>query len=229
LTDLSIVIPTWNEAATIRPLLQDLKDRGGAVELIVVDGGSRDDTVAQAKVLADRVLASAPGRARQMNAGLAQAKGRVVLFLHADTWLPPDAFAAVMAIADDPRHDWGRFDVRITGQSPLLPVVAGFMNLRSRLTGVATGDQAIFAKTAVLARIGGLPDVPIMEDIALSKALRRISPPLCLRQRLSTSGRRWDANGALRTIGVMWVMRLGYFLGVTPAKLARLYARLRKG
>ncbi|MBQ1202802.1 MAG: TIGR04283 family arsenosugar biosynthesis glycosyltransferase [Loktanella sp.] len=227
MADISIIIPVRNEAANIRPLLQSL--RAAKVEVIVVDGDSSDGTAGRAQGLADHVIHSPAGRARQMNAGAALAQGEVLLFLHADTQLPSGAFDAIRAVAAADTPVWGRFDVAIEGQSRLLPVVAALMNLRSRVSGVATGDQAIFVRRDVLAQIGGIPDIAIMEDIALSKALRRISRPLCLRSKVRTSGRRWDANGALRTILTMWLMRLFYVTGMSPERLAQIYARLRSG
>lgn len=238
LAHVTIIMPVRNEAAGIVQALAALPHDQAGVDVIVVDGQSDDGTAELAARYADRMIASAPGRARQMNTGLAVADGDIVLFLHADTILPPGALAMIRQIATPALPSaptmakppvWGRFDVKIAGQSPLLPMVAAFMNLRSRLTGVATGDQAIFATRSSLAAIGGVPDIPIMEDIALSKLLRQQSAPLCLRAKVCTSGRRWDANGALRTIATMWLMRFLYVCNVSPARLARIYARLRSG
>lgn len=219
---LSLVVPVLEEsagiAATLAPL-QALRARG--VELVVVDGGSADDTVARATPLADRVLAAPRGRASQMNAGAAAARGDALLFLHADTRLPEDADALVArALAG---RDWGRFDVRIEGRSALLPLVAAMMNLRSRLTGIATGDQAMFIRREAFEAAGCFPAIPLMEDIELSARLKRLSPPACLREAVTTSGRRWDRHGALRTIMLMWSLRLRYFLGASPEALARAY------
>lgn len=226
---LSVILPVLDEADSIVGTLAAL--RGGAlpVEIVVVDGGSTDATVARARAMADAVIDAPPGRARQMNAGAAVARGDVIVLLHADTRLPDGALETICDRAGRAGFVWGRFDVRLEGQSRLLPVVAAAMNLRSRFSGIATGDQAIFLTRAAWDRVGGVPDIPIMEDIALSRALRRLARPVCVRDRLTTSGRRWDANGAARTIAVMWVMRAGYALGVPPGRLARLYARLRRG
>ncbi|MGF6859723.1 rSAM/selenodomain-associated transferase 2 [Rhodobacteraceae bacterium MBR-64] len=225
---LSIILPVLNEAALIAPLLDDLRQRFAGVELIVVDGGSTDQTANRARALADRYIGSAPGRAVQMNAGARVARGDCLVFLHADTRLPDAAHTAILrALAATPRI-WGRFDVRISGNHPMLPVIAALMNLRSRLTGVATGDQAIFVTRAAFDAAGGFPEIALMEDIALSKRLRRISPPVCLRDRVVTSGRRWEANGVLRTILIMWALRLGYMLGVPPARLGRVWSRMRR-
>ncbi len=227
---LSIVIPVLNEAASIEASLvplQALRARGH--EIILVDGGSRDGTLAKGDGLVDRAVTSEGGRARQLNAGLALAKGDVVVFLHADTLLPDDADERIRVGLSLARHAWGRFDVRIVGRSALLPIVAAMMNLRSRLTGIATGDQAIFASRAALIAIGGVPDLALMEDVALSRRLKRVSSPLSLRDRVSTSGRRWEANGAIRTIVLMWALRLAFFLGVSPERLARAYYPARRG
>jgi rSAM/selenodomain-associated transferase 2 len=226
---LSIVIPVLNEAARIRAALvplQALRARGH--EVIVVDGGSDDGTLEIAGNLADIVLRAERGRARQLNTGLSAASGDVALLLHADTVLPGRADELIAAALQVPKRVWGRFDVCIDGQSRWLPMVGAMMNVRSRLTGIATGDQAIFAVRAALASIGDVPDLALMEDVALSKKLGRISPPACLRERVTTSGRRWEANGAIRTIVLMWTLRLAFFLGVSPDRLARAYHPQRR-
>ncbi len=221
---ISIIVPTLNEAygitATLTPL-QTLRQAGH--EVIVVDGSSTDDTVAYAAQLVDHLVTSPRGRARQMNAGATAATGDVLLFLHADTMLPLDALAHVTA-----GHSqlWGRFDVRLTGTHSLLRIVESMMNLRSRLTGIATGDQALFVERALFLAVGGFPDQPLMEDIALSRTLKRHGRPLCLRAKVTTSSRRWEQNGVWSTILLMWRLRLAYFLGADPARLARQYHRL---
>jgi rSAM/selenodomain-associated transferase 2 len=213
-----------NEAEIIVPSLEALAplcERGH--EVIVVDGGSSDATVELARPLADRVLTASRGRARQMNAGAALASGEVLLFLHADTLLPPGADDAVCeGLARSGRH-WGRFDVRIEGGEPLLALVSRLMNLRSRATGIATGDQALFVRRRVFERIGGFAELPLMEDIALCKRLKAESRPLCLAEVAVTSGRRWRERGMLRTIALMWWLRLQFFLGAAPSRLARSY------
>jgi rSAM/selenodomain-associated transferase 2 len=229
MTTLSIIIPVLNEAAGIAETLQALAPyRGRGVEVIVVDGGSRDATVAQATPLASRVISAARGRGMQMNAGAAAARGAVLLFLHADTRLPADADRLVLTSLAWSGRVWGRFDVCISGRSALLPIVAALMNLRSRATGIATGDQAMFMTRQAFEEAGGFPDTAIMEDIALSKRLRRRSRPICLGFKAVTSGRRWDRNGAARTILTMWILRLAYSLGAEPAMLARFYADARR-
>jgi rSAM/selenodomain-associated transferase 2 len=219
---LSIIMPVLDEAEVVADALQALaayRQRGA--EVIVVDGGSRDGTSEIARPLADRVIAAPRGRAAQMNAGAACARGGVLLFLHADTRLPGDADRLVLEGIARSGRPWGRFDVAITGRSLLLTVVAFTMNLRSRLTGIATGDQAMFATREAFA--GGFSDIALMEDIALSRRLKHISPPLCLWEKASSSGRRWEQRGVLRTIMLMWRLRLAYFLGAEPATLARRY------
>jgi len=221
---LSIILPVLDEADIITDALAalaPLRQRGA--EVIVVDGGSRDGTVDLARPAADRVIASPRGRAAQMNAGAALARGAVLLFLHADTRLPGNADALVLAGLERSGRAWGRFDIDIAGRSPLLAIVAAAINLRSRLTRIATGDQAIFVSRDVFAAVGGFPDIALMEDVALSRALKRISRPVCVAAKVTTSGRRWEQHGVLRTVVLMWRLRLAYFLGAEPAALARRY------
>ena len=221
---LSIIVPVLDEARTIEAFLEDLQElRARGVEVIVVDGASRDATRALAAPLADRVIDAPRGRASQMNAGARAAAGEVLLFLHADTILAPGTIDAMLARLGGGAHEWGRFDVAIAGADPLLALVAMLMNARSRATGVATGDQAIFVRRAAFDAVGGFPSIPLMEDVALSKSLRRRSPPLCLRERVVTSARRWERHGTLRTIVLMWRLRLAYALGADPHRLARRY------
>lgn len=220
---LSVILPVLDEAPTIcaqLAALQPLRQRGA--ELVVVDGGSRDGTADLARAAADRLVVAPRGRATQMNAGARASRGSVLLFLHADTTLPA---AADALIGEAVAHGvlWGRFDVSIDGRHPLLRVVERMMNLRSRLTGIATGDQAIFVRQDVFARIGGFPELPLMEDIALSRRLKRCARPACLRARVLTSGRRWERNGVVRTIVLMWSLRARYFLGADPDRLAVRY------
>ena len=218
---LSIVIPALNEAALIGATLASLAPlRSRGHEVVVADGGSEDGTRDIAAPLADRVILAPRGRARQMNAGAAAATGEALLFLHADTRLPPDADVPVSAALA--RHDWGRFDVRIDGRSKLLVMIGSFMNWRSRLTGIATGDQAIFVRRDAFP---GFPDIALMEDIAFSRMMKRRGAPACLRDKLTTSGRRWERHGVLRTLVLMWRLRLAYFCGAAPDELARRYAR----
>jgi rSAM/selenodomain-associated transferase 2 len=215
---LSVVVPALNEAGGIRAALEALAPlRARGHEVILVDGGSSDGTVEMAAGLCDRVVKASRGRALQMNAGARAATGDVLLFLHADTRLPPRAEELILNSSI-----WGRFDVQIEGRHPLLKVVAWAMNLRSRLTGIATGDQAIFVRRAAFP---GFPEIALMEDVALSKLLKRRCAPACLRARVVTSGRRWESRGVLRTIFLMWRLRFLYFLGASPERLARRYER----
>ncbi|HEX2725192.1 MAG TPA: TIGR04283 family arsenosugar biosynthesis glycosyltransferase [Beijerinckiaceae bacterium] len=220
---LSVIVPVLNEGATIRAHLAALAPlRARGAEVIVADGGSDDATIREAGEGADHVIAAPRGRASQMNAGARVAAGDVFLFLHADTRLPAEADLAVArAVAGG--HAWGRFDVRIDGRHVLLPVVAALMNARSRLTGIATGDQAIFVTRRAFEAVGGYADIPLMEDIVLSRALRRLSPPACLEDCVTTSGRRWERHGPVRTILAMWRLRLAFFFGADPRALALAY------
>ena len=223
---LSIIVPCLDEADGIGATLGALAPlRARGAEVIVVDGGSQDATVARARPLADAVVTAPRGRAAQMNAGAARARGEILLFLHADTLLPEAADALVVDGLQRLRRGWGRFDVAIAGRNSLLRVVAALMNARSRLTGIATGDQAIFVTRSLFTAAGGYPDIPLMEDVALSRRLKRFGPPLCLRHKLTTSGRRWEKRGVLRTIFLMWRLRLAYWLGADPRKLAVRYDR----
>jgi len=245
---LSIILPVLNEAASIRATLQALAPlRARGAEIIVVDGGSSDGTAAQCEGLTDQVLAGPRGRARQMNHGAAhahahahpkedddtdtdtdtdadghtQAHSSALLFLHADTQLPADADQHIARALQS--RPWGRFDVHIVGRSPWLPVVAACMNRRSRWTGIATGDQALFMRRSAFDAVGGFPDQPLMEDVEMSRRLRALAAPACLRQRVCTSGRRWDERGAWRTIVLMWRLRWRYWRGTPAEDLAKAY------
>jgi rSAM/selenodomain-associated transferase 2 len=216
---LSVVIPALNEAGVIRAALEALAPlRARGHEVIVADGGSEDDTAQIAAAVCDNVVLAARGRAAQMNAGAAAAGGDACVFLHADTRLP--ALADELIFNSLQTHLWGRFDVEIDSRDRMLKAVAWAMNLRSRLTGIATGDQAIFVRREAFR---GFPEIALMEDIAFSTAMRRLGPPACRRETVLTSGRRWESRGVLRTILLMWRLRLMYFLGARPEALARLY------
>ena len=189
-------------------------------EVIVADGGSSDGTAELAAPLCDRVVAAPRGRALQMNAGARPARGDALLFLHADSFLPERADELVLAALQS--HLWGRFDVVIDGRAPLLGVIGFAMNARSRYSGIATGDQAIFVRREAFA---GFPEIALMEDIEFSRRMKRLGRPACLRAKVRTSGRRWESRGVLRTVGLMWRLRLAYFLGAHPDDLARRYER----
>ncbi len=214
-----------NEQAVIVDTLQPLQAlRKAGHELIIVDAGSTDNTPKLAAPLADYVLEqSKPGRARQMNTGAKFAHNEILLFLHADTHLPAQAEQLIINGLAKSGRQWGRFDVRLSGQAKLLRLVERLMNWRSCLTGIATGDQAIFIPKNLYNKIQGIPEIPLMEDISLSKKLKRISPPLCIRTPVITSSRRWEENGIIRTILLMWSLRLAYALGISPETLKKYY------
>lgn len=224
---LTIIMPVLNEAAGMAAALAALAPfiNNGA-QVIVADGGSTDATVAIALASqspAIMVVHAGPGRALQMNAGAEHATGKALLFLHADTVLPPHADTLVQQALASGAQVWGRFDVRIEGKSAWLPVIAALMNLRSRLTGIATGDQAIFMTQAAFAVLKGYAAQPLMEDIDMSRRLLQLSPPACLRAKVVTSGRRWETRGVWRTIVLMWRLRYAYWRGTPPERLAQLY------
>jgi rSAM/selenodomain-associated transferase 2 len=222
----SVIIPALNEEKIIGTVLVDSIARRPH-ELIVVDGGSRDRTREISEQLGAVVITGVPGRARQMNRGAEQATGDILLFLHADTRLPPGAFPDIIAALADPRYLGGRFDVELDGDHWLLKLIGAMINHRSRITKVGTGDQAIFVRREVFARMGGFPDIPLMEDIAFGRALKRLGGIACLRSRVVTSARRWESEGVCRTIIKMWTLKLLYFAGVSPVTLKRFYADAR--
>jgi rSAM/selenodomain-associated transferase 2 len=227
-TPLSIVIPALNEAAYIAANLAPLHPlRARGIEIIVADGGSRDDTVILATSHADRVIRAPCGRAAQMNAGAAVARGQLLLFLHADCMLPKDAAALIIDGLTGSGKCWGRFNVRLDGRHPLLSMVAFMMNWRSRISGIATGDQGVFVTHECFDAVGGFSEIPLMEDIDLSRRLKARSTPLCLRATITSSSRRWEQHGVLRTIFLMWYLRFAYWLGASPDKLVKLYASSR--
>ena len=220
---LSIVVPVLDEAGVIGAALEalrPLRERGH--EVIVSDGGSTDGTRERAAGDADRVLAAPRGRARQMNAGAKVAIGDVFVFLHADTKLPPEADRAVFEALGD-RPGWGSFPVRLSGVHPAFRVIERMISLRSRLSGIATGDQAIFVARDLFRAVGGFTDLALLEDVELCRRLRRILPPVRPRAPVVTSSRRWEAGGIARTTALMWWIRGAYALGVSPERLARHY------
>lgn len=230
LTSVSIIIPVLNEAAAIVPTLQRLADlRQGGAEVIVVDGHSTDGTLALAEPLCDQLVVSDPGRAAQMNLGARSASGELLLFLHGDTLLPSAAGQVLQNFFRSGRA-WGRFDVRLSGRQPMFRLIAFLMNLRSRLTGIATGDQGIFVRREVFESLGGFREIPLMEDVELCRRLRRISPPYCASPPVRTDSRRWEEHGIWRTIWLMWRLRWRYWRGADPAILAQAYrTEVRRG
>lgn len=220
---LAIVVPVLDEAATLASrlrALQPLRQRGAT--LVVVDGGSTDETLVIAQAHADLALVAPRGRGSQLNAGAAACAADILLFLHADTVLPAQAETLVQSASQDAAA-WGRFDVRIDNPRTVFRCIERLMNWRSRWSGIATGDQAVFVRREVFERVGGFPDIPLMEDIALSRALKRIAPPACLRECVVTSARRWEQHGVWRTVWLMWRLRAAYFFGADPRALAVQY------
>lgn len=220
---ISIIIPVLNEAEHIADTLKSLDPyRRQGHEVIVIDGGSKDDTVPIAEQYADKVLRSDAGRALQMNSGIDEALGDVLLFLHADTRLPGDAAAMVIHAVEEGCF-WGHFNVRLSGRHFMFRIIERMMNMRSCITGVATGDQAIFVSLESIQIVGAYPQLPLMEDVVFSKRLRNLGWPACIRQQVVTSSRRWEEKGILRTMLLMWRLRLLFFLGMSVDKLARQY------
>jgi len=232
---LSIIIPVFNEAATLKPFLlglqellrlqieQQIVQQRVQCEIIVVDGGSNDNTRQIAESHCDKLLVSNTSRAIQMNAGAQHATGTILLFLHADTILPTDFFNLILNGINKERKFWGRFNVRLSGGEVMFRLVENMINIRSQLTGVATGDQAIFVRRKQFNEIGGFPEIDLMEDVALSKKLKKIESPLCISSRVVTSSRRWEQYGVWKTIFLMWRLRLAYFLGKNPNELKKKY------
>jgi len=223
MTKISIVVPTLNESAVIVDSLLALQSlRQNGVELIVVDGGSCDNTQQLARPLVDVLLLSEPGRAKQMNMGAIQAQGRLLLFLHADCQLPEDAYQLLIGLTER-NIVWGRFDVRIDGAQIAFRVIETLMNWRSRLSGIMTGDQAIFVSKQLFKKVLGYPEIQLMEDIALSKKLNKEQTAVCFKSRVLSSSRRWQQNGVMRTVLLMWRLRLAYFFHCDPRLLAKKY------
>jgi rSAM/selenodomain-associated transferase 2 len=223
---LAVIIPVLNEEAIVAASLARLGPlREAGAEIIVVDGGSSDSTLELANPVADKVLRSARGRAAQMNAGAAAAKADVLLFLHLDSQPPPRADRLIAVAMADGRADWGHFDVEIDGRHAVFGMIAACMNLRARLSGIATGDQAIFVRRSLFEAAGGYPPIALMEDVALCKALRKRARSTVIPAKVRTSARRWEKNGIARTIVLMWWLRLRYFMGGNPDRLAAEYER----
>jgi rSAM/selenodomain-associated transferase 2 len=224
---LAIVVPVFNEVLALPVLIERLtllnETSAQNFELVFVDGGSTDATAALIEKAGCRVITSPKGRAWQMNAGAMQTTGEVLLFLHADTQLPQNALPAIESALAAGKC-WGRFDVRISGKAWMLHVVARMMNWRSRLSGIATGDQAMFMTRAAFQAVGGFPEQALMEDIEISKRLCQLSHPACITSPVITSGRRWETRGVWKTIFLMWRLRWAYWWGQSPQQLAKLYA-----
>ena len=221
---LSIIVPVLDEGERISAALEALSPlRARGAEIVIVDGGSTDATLEGAEGAADLVIVAPRGRASQMNAGALQARGETLLFLHCDTQLPQHADRLVLEALARSGRVWGRFDVELAGRPRMLRVIAALMNFRSRLTGIATGDQAIFVTREAFTKVGHYPDIPLMEDVALSKALKRLTPPAAIKERAIASGRRFESKGVLRLILLMWTLRFAYWAGADPGLLAKRY------
>jgi rSAM/selenodomain-associated transferase 2 len=224
--DISVIVPVLNEEKSIAVTLQSLTLLA-PFETIVVDGGSSDRTREICEQLGAKVFLSARGRAQQMNYGACHASGDVLLFLHADTRLPGSAFRDIAAALSGPDYLGGRFDVELEGEHWMLKVIGAMINTRSRLSKIGTGDQAIFVRRSVFEEIGGYPEIPLMEDIAFCRALKRMGEIACLTSRVLTSGRRWEIDGVWRTILKMWTLKVLYLAGVPPNRLKQYYADAR--
>jgi rSAM/selenodomain-associated transferase 2 len=224
ITHLTIIVPMLNETAQLPDLLSHLKKfQHTHCEVLLVDGGSNDGSTELANAAGFTLLHTSCGRASQMNFGAKQAQGNVFLFLHADTRLPLNAYDILAKAVASHKAHWGRFDVVISGESQLLNMIAWFMNTRSRLTGIATGDQAIFVTRKLFESVGGFPEQLLMEDIELSTQLKKYSHPACLTEKVITSGRRWETQGIWKTIFLMWKLRAAYWCGISVHKLAKFY------
>jgi len=228
----SVIIPVLNEETTIRKMLPEMQwARESGHELIVVDGGSADDSLHAAKQYSDVVTVSSKGRATQMNAGARIASGDVLLFLHIDTVLPPDSLSKILTSMYDRNSEnnsqvnnlWGRFDVRLSGSHFMFRIIEAMMNWRSRITGIATGDQAIFISKELFEHIGGYQEIPLMEDVEISGRLKKIRKPVCIEDQVIASSRRWEVSGICRTVFLMWRLRLSYWLGADPVRLVKEY------
>jgi rSAM/selenodomain-associated transferase 2 len=220
---LSIIIPCLNEGRNLQRCLLDLQPlRSAGHELILVDGGSREGALETMRAYVDKLLYLSPGRAQQMNAGAMAARGDIYWFLHADSQIGEGMANSIMEVIAG-KLMWGRFDVSLSGSHPLLRVIERMMNWRSCFSGIATGDQGIFIQRLLFEKVGGFPEQPLMEDVEISRRLKRITPPVCLSGPLVTSSRRWERQGILRTILLMWMLRFAYWVGVSPKYLVRLY------
>ncbi len=228
---ISVIMPVYNEETILAQSLSRLAEHGFD-DIVIADGGSSDQSVAVAKASCARapnarLISAALGRARQMNAGARASRGHVLLFLHADTELPRHARQRIEEALQDPAVVWGRFDVAFDSASPWARMIGALMNVRSRWSGIATGDQAIFVRRETFERVGGFADIPLMEDIELSRRLKRAGRRAALREKVVTSFRRWERQGPLRTIVLMWTLRLLYWLGMDPVLLHRWYRVIR--
>jgi len=222
----AVVIPLLNEAVALPQLLQGLRECD-ADELVLVDGGSSDETQEILQESGLRWLTSKCGRGAQMNAGVRVCESEIILFLHADTDISSSHIDILRELAAKPAYVGGRFDVRLSGAHPALRVIEWFINLRSRLSRISTGDQAMFVRRDVFEAMGGFADIALMEDIEFSRRLKRLGRIACIRRTVCTSSRRWERHGIIRTMLLMWRLRLFYWLGVPAERLARIYREAR--
>ena len=220
----SIIIPALNEESAIETLLQQLQTyRKQGNEIIVVDGGSTDSTISISNILADKIIQSKSGRALQMNNGSAEASFDILWFLHADSKIPDDSIEKIQFNLNEKNKDWGRFNIKLSGKNILFRLIERMINIRSCVTSIATGDQGIFVKRKSFDDVNGFSELPLMEDIDLSQKLKRLSRSVCIKETLTTSSRRWEQNGILSTVFLMWRLRFLYWLGVSADKLASQY------
>ena len=225
---ISVVVPIRNEPAEIIGQLNQLVDLDGILEVIVVDASDPPHKLRLQEILDSSITlvhSENAGRAKQMNLGSVQANGDILWFLHADSRVL-DNSAALISESLEPDRSWGRFDVKFKSSAQKMQLIATMMNLRSAVTGICTGDQAIFVERELFNQVNGYPEIAIMEDIALSKTLKKHSQMARVRACVETSARRWESNGYLRTILLMWMMRLLYWSGVSPARLAKWYKQV---
>lgn len=222
---LSIIIPVLNEEKTIGSVIENVKSSisGDNYEIIVVDGGSNDNTVSIAKSSCDQLITSSAGRGVQLNYGARASQGDTLLFVHADTILPVEFDKMITNAISTSGKSWGRFDIKLSGKKYIFRIVESLVNLRSRITSISTGDQCLFMTRALFENVNGYKDIPLMEDIDISKRLKKISIPVCLPHKVITSSRRWEEKGIIRTILLMWWLRFMFFAGVSPDNLKRLY------
>lgn len=222
---LSIIVPTRNEADYIVELLKQLQPaRDAGHEVLVVDGGSLDGTLDQVYHLVDHATTSQMGRAYQQNEGAARSSGDILWFLHADSQVSEQCVSAILDACAETGTDWGWFSVRLSGSSLVFRIIEWCMNQRAKISQIATGDQGLFVRRETFDRIGGFPEIALMEDIALCKQLKAHGEPVCLNAKLVTSSRRWEQRGILRTVVLMWGLRLAYFAGANPELLHRVYS-----
>jgi len=224
--NISVIVPVLDEEKTIAATLQTLVALSPH-EIIVVDGGSGDRSREICQQFAVKLFTAERGRARQMNYGAARARGDVLLFLHADTRLPLSALDDITVALSDARKVAGRFDVELAGAHWMLKIVGALINCRSRATKIGSGDQALFVRREIFQRLGGYPEIPLMEDIAFCRSVKRLGGIACLRSRVITSARRWERDGVWRTIFKMWSLKVCYLAGVSPMRLKRFYADTR--